>query len=138
MYLQEPTYASVSALILGYDLANEGGVLIGFREWLIARLGLGNNLTWSVLVLHAAFPNATNPQETVRSSRDADKQAIETLFELVAEFDHTRSAPDGLRKIFLDYEAWLRRQSWYTPKSPHWIDCPVPANQGAKRRPRRS
>ena len=34
MYVYPETYQAVSALVLGYDLACEGGVLEGFREWL--------------------------------------------------------------------------------------------------------
>jgi hypothetical protein len=135
MYLQDPTYAAVSALILGYDLAKEGGVLCGFREWLITRLGAGNNLAWPVLVLHAAFPDASDPLEIVRSNPAMEKRAIDTLFELLAEFDLARSGPDGMRRIFLDYEAWLRRQSWYKPNSPHWIEFPRPNNRASRGRP---
>lgn len=133
MYVQDPTYAAVSALILGYDLANEGSALLGFREWLITRLGTGNNLAWPALVLHAAFADAVNPQEAVRAIPGAEKLAIDTLFGLVAEFDCLRSGPDGLRRIFLDYETWLRRQSWYTPNSPHWVECPAFPNRAPKR-----
>jgi hypothetical protein len=137
MYLPDPTYAAVSALIHGYDLAKEGGVLCGFREWLITRLGTGDNLAWPVLVLHTAFPNASDPREIVRSSPAMEGRAIETLFELLAEFDRARSGPDGMRRVFLDYEAWLRQQSWYKPNSPHWIEFPRSTNRASRPRQQR-
>src|SRR5687767_7604818 len=87
MYFQEQTYAVVAAFVLGYDQACEGGVLTGFREWLVMRIGRGSNLTWPPLVLHAAFPESVSPQEAVHMSPSAQKHAIETLFHLIAQFD---------------------------------------------------
>jgi hypothetical protein len=124
MYVQRPTYTAISSLVLGYDLACEGGVLLGFREWLIPRVGKGNQLAWPALVLMATFPEAENPDEVVQHSAAADKQAIDALFRLIIEFDEDRSMPDGMRKIFLAYERWLRDQEWYEPGSPGWIDSP--------------
>ena len=122
MYVQEPTYATLCAFVLGYDLALDGGVLRGFREWLITRLGDANNLAWPALVLRAAFPGAPNPEAEVHSSTASQKQAINVLFELIGEFDRLRAEPDGMRRIFAAYERWLATQSWYTPDSPHWIE----------------
>ena len=117
MYVREPTYASVSALVIGYDLACEGGVLAGFREWLIPRVDTGNNLAWPELVLRVAFPDAVDPREAVRASSVTERHAIDTLFGLVGEFDDLRSK-SGLKQIFHDYELWLSRQDWYTEGSP--------------------
>lgn len=122
MYIAEPTYQAVCALVLGYDLACDGGVLTGFREWLITRLRFGNNLTWSTLVLHAAFPNTSTPHEMVRSNPINEKHAIDVLFRLIVEFDEIRATPDGVRRIYFEYERWLRTQDWYRPGSPSWMD----------------
>ena len=121
MYVQEPTYAVLSALVLGYDLALDGGLLCGFREWLIARLRGGNNLTWAGLVLRAAFPEAPDPQAEVCSSTANQEHAVRVMFELIGEFQTLRAERDGMRKIYAQYERWLKTQSWYTPDSPHWI-----------------
>jgi hypothetical protein len=122
MYLQEETYAAVSAFVLGYDLAAQGGVLKGFREWLIVRLGAGNNLAWMALVLHLAFPGKSDPQVALQSSAATQRHAMDILFQLIAEFDDYRAAPDGLRKIYFEYEQWLRKQNWYGPGSPGWLE----------------
>ncbi len=90
MYIQDATYGAVAAFVLGYDIASEGGVLVGFREWLIPRVGVGNNLGWSALVLRLAFPEAVDPSATVGASSEMQRHAIDVLFRLVAEFDDLR------------------------------------------------
>jgi hypothetical protein len=112
MYLQEETYATASALVLGYDLACEGGVLAGFREWLLVRIDAAshNNLAWPGLVPHVAFPESNNPQEAVLASAKTQRHAIDTLFSLLAEYDEkVRSRHDGLRQVFADYERWAKK-----------------------------
>ena len=46
MYIPNATYEAVAAFVLGYDIACEGGVLVGFREWLIPRVGTPGT-TWA-------------------------------------------------------------------------------------------
>jgi hypothetical protein len=111
MYFQQETYAVVAAFLLGYDSACEGGLLAGFREWLVVRLGTGSNLAWSALVLHAAFPNAPSPQQEVLNGPSTERRAIETLFDLLTEFEEVRSQPDGLRKIFGAFDVWSKGAS---------------------------
>ena len=123
MYIPDATYEAVAALVLGYDIASEGGVLVGFREWLIPQVGTGNNQGWPALVLHLAFPEADR-RAPVRLSDEMHKQAIDSLFRIIAEFDDLRRMPDGLRKVYLDYERWLRTQSWYDADSPQWLEAP--------------
>ena len=41
MYVLNETYESAAAFVLGYDAACEGGPLMGFREWLVLRIGSG-------------------------------------------------------------------------------------------------
>jgi hypothetical protein len=121
MYVQQPTYGALSALVLGYDLASAGGVLCGFREWLIPRLGSGSNLAWPALVLRITFPEESNPEEALRSDAEKDKRAIDGMFRLIDEFLATRARPEGMRRVFFDYEQWLRTQAWYGPESPQWL-----------------
>lgn len=110
MFIAEETYAAVAAFVLGYDLACEGGVCVGFREWLVMRIGSGSNLHWSALVLHVAFPTSGNPQEAVHASAETQRHAIDTLFGLLSEFDEqVRSRHDGMREVFAAYERWLKK-----------------------------
>jgi len=104
MFVPGQTYAEVVAFVLGYDYACEGGVLVGFREWLAVRLGSGFNLFWSALVLDVTFPSATSPQDAVHADPAAERRAIDTLFDLLDEFDKARYRRDGLQNIFLAYQ----------------------------------
>jgi hypothetical protein len=109
MYLPNETYTAAAAFVLGYDLACEGGLCLGFREWLVMRIGSGSNLSWEALALHVAFPTSNNPQEAVHASAETERHAIDVLFQLLAEYDEVRSKHDGLREVFSAYERWLRK-----------------------------
>jgi hypothetical protein len=110
MFLPEETYVAVAALILGYDLACEGGVLVGFREWLVVRVDGGSNVGWESLVLYAAFPSAKDVHKAVRASPKAQRHAIDTLFELLGEYESVRDRQDGLKHIFVAFDRWLHEQ----------------------------
>lgn len=115
MYVRPATYSAVAAFVRGYDTACEGGVLVGFREWLALRLGAGWNLVWEALVLRVAFPDVESPEAAVSASADSERRAIDTLFALIAEFDDVRErdAPGALTTIFARYE----REAPPTPRS---------------------
>ena len=110
MYFPEETYAAAAALVFGYDLACEGGVLAGFREWLVVRLNDGQNLGWTALVLHVAFPAARDPRQAVLASPEAQRHAIDVLFRMLAEYEDVRTGEDGLQRVFLAYDRWLQQQ----------------------------
>lgn len=120
MYLPDPAYASVAALVQGYDLATEGGVLTGFREWLIPRVDGGNELSWESLVLRLAFPEVVDPHRAL-ADEGANTHAIDLLFKLIADFDDERRARNGLRRIYKNYENWLQTQPWHQPGTPGWV-----------------
>ena len=110
MYLQQETYAVVAAFVLGFDQAYEGGVLVGFREWLATCLMVGSNLSWPALVLQASFPNTESPEDAVHANAKSERLAIETLFDLLDEFEKVRSKPNGLQDVFLAYQRWMLSQ----------------------------
>src|SRR5690606_7613147 len=110
--------AAVS-FVLGYDAAINGGLLWAFREWLICKLGDGNNLSWPSLVLELIGKSASSVPPL--RSPDHHRAAIDTLFGTIAEFLAARDAGNGARRIFADYENWLKGQDWYGPTSPDWI-----------------
>jgi hypothetical protein len=120
MYLCPIEFDVAAAFIQGFDLASGGGVLVGFREWLVVKLGYGNNLAWSELVLRLAFPNAESPRQCLLQGGE-QKRAVELLFRLLEEFWQEREAPHGLRRIYLRYQEWLQRQDWYGPTSPDYV-----------------
>jgi hypothetical protein len=67
--------------------------------WWVLREPSGANLAWPALVLQIAFPKSGDPQKEL-SNPTAERHAIDTLFDLIAEFDKVRAEYDGLKKIF--------------------------------------
>jgi hypothetical protein len=122
MYVQSGTYAEVAALITGYDLACNGGALLGFREWLVVRLGGGANLSWPQLALSAAFPDVTRSKSGLSS--DEQQTALTALLALVREYADKRER-EGMRRIYLEHQRWLEKQEWYGPDSPDWLEAEV-------------
>jgi hypothetical protein len=120
MHFHKVEFDLLAAFINGFNLGGNGGLLVGFHEWLVVKLGYGNNLPWDALVLRLTFPEAESPSTQLLQS-DNQKRAVESLFGLLESFLKESEAADGLRKIFLRYEGWLKRQDWYGPSSPHWI-----------------
>jgi len=109
------TYREATAFLIGFDSAVMGGLLKGFREWLIVRVNGGHNMAfpWLVEMLMAKAPLTEND--------DKNRAEIEFLMATLDEFMTARSESDGLRRIFFEYERWLTRQRWYNPSSPSWL-----------------
>ena len=116
MHLPAITYAGAASYVLGYDAATNYGLLLGFREWLIVRLGMGNNLAWTALA-HELIQRQAQKTKPTDSSHIADDDLllVEGLFNVIEMFLRERDQPDGLRRIFAEYERWLRTQDWYGP-----------------------
>lgn len=112
MFIAPVTLDCIMAFLTGYDMALSGGFLTGLREWLVTKLGYGNNLAWTGLI-HESIK--------VEKQCNDDEIAIERLFVLLEQFADVRNARDGLRRIFAEYEQWLHRQEWYTPENPGWL-----------------
>jgi hypothetical protein len=123
MYVGCETFDGIVAFISGYDAALLNGFLVGFREWLIVRANDGSNLAWDgILTLLLS--------KSVDYKESSQKQP--GLFRLLEEFWAARNAPDGLRRIYMEYEKWLLCQEWYTPQSPHWVSPAVSRDDGSK------
>lgn len=116
------SFGQVAAFVEGVNAAQDGLFLTGFREWLIVRAGVGANLTWRGLVLLLAFPEECEARNSALRSPDKDRQAAATLIGLLFDFLEVRSAPDGFVKIYDSYTKWLRRQEWYSPQNPSYLD----------------
>ena len=64
MHIPTVDFDSVAAFVAGFDLATGGAPLEGFQEWLVVKLGHGNSLAWSELVVHLTFV-ARNPHASI-------------------------------------------------------------------------
>ncbi|MFI5953049.1 hypothetical protein [Cryptosporangium sp. NPDC051539] len=85
MYVGRPSFAAVSAFLLGYDqhAARHGEpALAGWSEWLNARRGKECNHAWPGVVLHLAFPDGWARD----LPPDDDAHAVAVLFGLLDEF----------------------------------------------------
>jgi hypothetical protein len=113
MHGLDGTYATMTAFVLGCDAGSSGGMLTGFREWLVVRLDNGNNLSWPALIRHLAPQGWTHPL-----TPGADAEAVTALFDLLEEFLEQREQRDSLFKIYTAYQEWLKTQSWHHPEPP--------------------
>jgi hypothetical protein len=113
MYIFPETYDGVSAYLSGYDHALEGALLIGFREWLVMRLGVGANLWWTELIPPLAFPESKEPWKRPSTHKE-NRVAIDKLFELMSEFAAELGDDEAATKIRSDYEKWYEalRATW--------------------------
>jgi len=120
MYFHPVEFDVASAFLEGFNLASYVGALVGFREWLVMRLGYANNLAWPALVLRLVFPDVESPRQFLVQN-GKQKRAVESLFGLLEEFWQEWQSDGGLRRIYVKYQEWLRQQDWYGPSSPDWI-----------------
>jgi hypothetical protein len=102
------SFSSMTAFLLGLDAGSSWGMLTGFQEWLVVQLGQGHDLTWPLLVRHLAPGGWTHPL-----TKQADATAVITLYRLLGDFFTIREQPDGLARIFRDYQSWKITQDWY-------------------------
>jgi len=112
MYVGSANFDSVCAYLDGYDHAQSGASLRGFREWLVVRRDGGNNLVWWGLVLGELDEDRMSRKG--KYSKEEHEALIEGLGQLLAEFfAHRREV--GLEGILYRYSQWLLSQSWYEP-----------------------
>jgi hypothetical protein len=133
MYLRRVDFDGAVAFVHGFDVATNGGLLVGFREWLIVRLNGGNNLAWSELLLSLdQSERAGDPSAATEEAR------VAFLFSTLDEFLTEREQLAGMRSIFVRYDDWLRAQDWHGPDSPDWVPRSKVRRGGVPARRRRS
>jgi len=105
MYVSPETLDCVLNYLQGHDDAMMGGLLVGFRESLIMRLGTGDNFTWTALV------GLVLKAQGVPS--DDEQARIEGLFVLLEQYFDERNHFRGLFRMYRRYDRWLSAQNWY-------------------------
>ncbi len=108
-FFSDPTFEAVVAFVQGYNIACEGALLLGFREWLIVRLDDGLTLIWPDLVLRVAFPDARDPRGELSASAEGERRAVNTLWGLFFEFEAVLEQR-GLNSIVWAYCQWYSRR----------------------------
>ena len=100
MYLPTETYDAVAGYVAGFDGAMEGGALKGFQPWLALKLKRGFNIGWPELVLCVAFSEVRSP-----TTAADHRHAIDTLFDLIDEFDAACPSYYDVVAVFAKYHA---------------------------------
>ncbi|MEU9186122.1 hypothetical protein AB0D14_16545 [Streptomyces sp. NPDC048484] len=85
LYGLNGTYHPTVMLLLGFDLARDGDLLRGFREWLVVCKGECSSLMWYAFVFQEALPGVSL-RNWGRLEPEQDLHAVDVLFSLVLEF----------------------------------------------------
>jgi hypothetical protein len=115
------------AYLQGYNVASNGGLFLGFDEWLVVEVGYGNNLMWYELVLKLAFPDLLSPRAHL-NELGMQERAVKSLFNLLVAFHQERESHRGLFRIYLRHQQWLESQDWYDSTSPDYLEASGPQN----------
>jgi hypothetical protein len=105
------SYGQFCAYVDGVDTGNAGRLLTGFREWLVTRLGDGDNLVWRGLVLRLAFPDTDSIRLEALSEAEPNRTAADTLFALLEEFLALTERRDALVQVYDGYLIWRKGRS---------------------------
>jgi hypothetical protein len=111
LYGLDGGYHDYCTYLLGVDAGNDGGLLTGFTESLVPRVGTGGNLTWRSLVLYLAFPGRTSGWHG-EAAGTGRRVAVDLLFALLDEFLGKRAEAGGPAVIFAEYVAWRETRPW--------------------------
>lgn len=129
MYVWHLNYPGVVNLLMGIDIGMNGGLLVGFNEWLEPRVGGWGEYAWPGMALMLAFPEHPGPprHEFIQTVPEADKHAIETLFCCIEAYFDERKSPygGGLSHIYLRYQMWVESKG-RNDKS--WPDAFIPVS----------
>ena len=102
MYLRTTSFDTAVAYLTGYDAALRGGLLFGFQQWLVMRVGEGNNLVWSELARDLLLQRSPGMQE---------HELVRPLFHLLDEFlVEVGPRKAGLGDILQAHREWLQAQ----------------------------
>jgi hypothetical protein len=117
------SFREISIFLDGANVASDGSVLEGFQEWLTVEAGEGHNLAWQGLVLKLAFPDRGASAVQLRQLAEGEDQlAVRMLFDLLDRYWTVREGPHGMLQLYDCYLKWLRKQEWYMPGNPRYLD----------------
>lgn len=103
MYGLDGSYGSYVTYLYGYDAGTQGSALLGFREWLLLKLGRQSSFVWSSLITELAVPGASGSFGYRGLDEEQNQTAVQALFQFLRDFLRDRDAErDGLRSILRD------------------------------------
>jgi hypothetical protein len=109
----DDSYGQACAFVQGVNVGSDWALLPVFREWLVMRLGFGNNLGWQTLVLRLTFPSPGHKLRELLDNPQNNRKAVDNLFRLLEEYLDLQKHPGAVDRIREEHSAWLRSQSWY-------------------------
>jgi len=119
-HLPDPSLTAAIAYVLGYDAGVLGSLLVGFREWLVVRLDAPSELEWPALVECSIRRTTGKP-----SSEIGPLHAIESFLTELDTFLEQRGRRQGLREVWLEYDAHLRDRRDASRRSPSSGTSPI-------------
>jgi hypothetical protein len=115
-------FDTLVAFLVGLDLGTRGRLLEGFREYLILRLGEESSLWWPGLAVAVTVPQAA-PRPT---TPDADRQAVDGLFDLLDEFLAEFPEDRGRGRLIHEYFLWKQHLSFFNLNLERFRSSPPP------------
>jgi hypothetical protein len=112
LYGLDGSFGQFTDYVEGVDAGCDGQFLTGFREWLVVRLGEGDNLAWPGLVLRLAFPDGWPGLRARLADPAQNTEACATLFRLLDEFLARRVRHGEPAGIFAEYLGWRAARPW--------------------------
>ncbi|MFJ5996561.1 hypothetical protein [Streptomyces sp. NPDC092370] len=104
MYGLDGSYGDYVTYLHGYDAGSRDSALLGFREWLLLKLGHESSFVWSALVTELALPGASRAFDYRNLDQEQSQVAVDALFQFLEGFLRDRDEQrDGLRSIFREY-----------------------------------
>ncbi|MFJ4582046.1 hypothetical protein [Streptomyces echinatus] len=91
MYALDGTFYAAAVLVTGIDLGMSGRLLVGWRDWLLARRGEETSLGWRALVLEDAFPGS-EIRHWSQLTEGQQRRSVDHLFTLLLAFLSERDA----------------------------------------------
>jgi hypothetical protein len=116
------TFDRLVAFVVGLDIGAQGGLLDGFREYLILRIGEESSLWWPGVAIRVSRPDATSRPATDEDDRMAVEDIVGLLDEFLAEFPVGRSR----KRLFQEYYLWKERLHFFNLDLDRFRSSPAP------------
>ncbi len=106
------------ALVFGMDIALEGAILDGFREWAMVKKLRRTSCLALPNMLEEYLEDRVQSESTPESEEQKAIFMAKEFFSLVEEFLSEKDQPDGLLMIFDGYIEMLKRKGLYDKPKP--------------------
>jgi hypothetical protein len=113
-------YETLVAFLTGFAMGEGAGPMTGFREFLVLKADVGNNLSWFGLARRLTGLGTGGP-----ATAEQDRAAVDGLLDLLDEF-LAEVEVLGIGPILREHQTWLQRQEWYDADLERFHVSPAP------------